>query len=81
MVPYEWTAIDSSTIRAVKFAPNPYDANGTLIIEFTSGKMFKYEDVPSSKVETLIHHPSSGTYFHDQIRGEYETQQVTETGV
>lgn len=68
MIPINWTKVDSSTISKIKFEPNKHDLRGDVLIEFKTGKVYKYKDVPAHKVENMFHSSSSGDYFHNNIK-------------
>ncbi len=72
MLPLDWTPLDSSKIKQVKFIPNRHDMRGDVLVEFNEGKVYRYRDVPAHKVERLVHSSSPGEYFHGHIRGEHE---------
>lgn len=68
MIPMDWLTLDSGTISKTKFVPNRHDMRGDVLIEFNTGKVFKYKDVPAHKVESMVHSSSAGTYFHNNIK-------------
>lgn len=83
MVPYDWLKIDSAVIHKVKYVPDAKaEKNGIvyispeLHIEYPSGKVYKFKDVPRIKVERMMHSSSSGSYFLKEIRGEYDAEEV-----
>lgn len=80
MIPHDWTPLESTKIAKVKFDQNPHDARGDLHVEFKSGHVYTYKDVPMHKVEKLVHSSSSGSYFHNFIRDEHDAvkQEVQE---
>lgn len=41
---------------------------------FTSGKCYRYADVPRNVVESLSAAPSAGAFFNAQIKGVYEAR-------
>ena len=45
----------------------------TLEIEFCSGGVYQYYDVPESVYEELMDAASIGSFFHEHIRGIYES--------
>jgi hypothetical protein len=64
------------TSRAVASAG--YDgATRTLEIEFTSGRVYRYRDVPASVYEWLLRVPSKGVYVSRSITDRYEFEDVT----
>ncbi len=59
--------VESSSIRSVG-----YDTiNRTLELEFTSGAVYRYHDVPFTVVHRLGTAPSIGRYVSHNIRGCY----------
>jgi KTSC domain len=63
------TAVDSTTMRSVG-----YDAaEQVLEIEFTSGAVYQYVDVPAAIFDRLMQAESKGRYFNDEIRDDYIT--------
>jgi KTSC domain-containing protein len=49
-----------------------YDApSKTLEVEFTSGEVYRYLDVPASTWRAFRSAESKGTFFKDQIRGAF----------
>ena len=68
MLPIDWTKLESEKINQVKFIPNRHDLRGDVMIEFNTGKVYKYRDVPAHKVESMVHASSAGSYFHDNIK-------------
>lgn len=64
--------IDSTAIRAVG-----YDGSSrTLELEFPSGAVYDYLDVPPEEVLGLLESDSIGRYFDEHIRGPYPYQRV-----
>ncbi len=60
----ERIAVTSSNINSVG-----YDLNSmTLEIEFHSGSIYQYFDVPESEYHNLISADSVGSYFHRNIK-------------
>lgn len=76
MVPYDRTPIESFSIQSVQFKQNEKDFRGDLTVEFRSGKMYKYTDVPAKFAEDLVHASSPGTYFKDKIAGQFNLEKV-----
>jgi hypothetical protein len=61
--------IDSSAIASVG-----YDAaKEELEVEFTSGNVYRYFDVPQEVYQDLLQAPSKGRFFGSFIRGQYES--------
>lgn len=66
----EMTPVDSSNIAAIGWADNE------LYIEFNSGSTYVYADVPESTFERMMDADSQGKFFHANIRGQYDYDQV-----
>jgi hypothetical protein len=65
--------VESTTIKSVG-----YQADGkTLEIEFQSGMVYRYGDVPLEVYEGLLQADSKGRYFNGEIRDCYECARVS----
>jgi len=54
-----------------------YDANtSTLEVEFKSGAVWQYYDVPESIYYDMMNSGSLGKFFHANIKGSYGESQV-----
>jgi len=54
-----------------------YDvANQILEIEFNSGDVFQYYNVPEGIYESLMSSNSHGSFFHQNIRNEFQYQKM-----
>jgi hypothetical protein len=58
-------AVESKTLRSVGYE------DGTLEIEFVSGSVYRYFDVPPRVHEDLMRADSHGRFFSKEIRGTY----------
>jgi hypothetical protein len=65
------TAVQSSDLAAVD-----YDWSGTLTIEFHSGGVYEFYQVPPSEYEGLMNAHSHGKYFHACIKNQYDYQRI-----
>ena len=64
--------LDSEALSSVG-----YDAaRRVLEVEFTSGRVYQYFDVPEREVERLLDAPSRGHFFSERVRGRYRYRQV-----
>ena len=64
--------VTSSDIRAIG-----YDEHSlTLQIEFNSGGLYEYANVPEAVHRGLMNASSHGKYFHRYIRDKYDTQKL-----
>lgn len=61
------TAVDSTTMRSVGYD----SAQQILQIEFTSGVVYQYLDVPVAVFDELMAAESKGRYFNQEIRDDY----------
>lgn len=66
------TPVVSSSIRGVGYDEDA----GALEIEFGSGGVYRYLEVPRGVYEDLLRADSHGRYFHDYIRGEYDYRRI-----
>lgn len=66
------TPVASSSIRSVG-----YDRDESVLeIEFQSGGIYRYADVASETYEGLLAASSHGSYFHENIRGQYDYRRI-----
>lgn len=64
--------VTSSVLRSVR-----YDTDQSVLeVEFVSGRVYRYRDVPASIHRDLMAAPSKGTFFNEIIRDGYTYQQV-----
>ena len=61
-------SVRSSNIRSVGYDPE----SSTLEVEFDSGSVYQYLNVPESEHEGLMNVPSKGRYLNRNIKGRYE---------
>lgn len=59
-------AVVSTSIRSVGYE------NRTLEIEFVSGMVYDYPNVPSYHFENMINNPHPGKYFNANIKPYYQ---------
>jgi hypothetical protein len=64
--------IESSTLASVLYLP----AQRELQVEFRSGEIYQYADVPFHAYGELLAAPSKGTYFNLNIRNRYDFRQL-----
>jgi hypothetical protein len=76
MIPTDWLELEGSHIRKVKFVPNTKDNRGDVLVEFGTGKTYRFKDVPAIRVEHMVHSSSPGEYFRGYIRGEYDSEPI-----
>lgn len=61
-------AVASSAITSVGYQ------HETLEIEFVSGDVYRYLDVPKSVFLELMRAPSKGTFFNERIRDSFQVE-------
>lgn len=74
MIPHDWTKLEGTDIHRVKFVKNEKDFLGKLLVEFRTGKVYSYKEVPAIKAENLVHITDPTKYFRNHIRGWYDTE-------
>lgn len=62
-----WTQVTSSNVKAVAHETQ----TGTMYVEFTSGAIYQYFDVPERVFEDFLQSSSKGTYFNTLIKNRY----------
>ncbi len=63
----------STSLESVGYDPESL----TLEIEFKSGEIYDYFDVPFDVYQGLIHSESHGRYFQENIRDTYRFSRLT----
>lgn len=67
------TQVDSINLAAVAWK------DGTLVVEFKSGEIYRYEDVLETEYLLLLAAGSKGKFFISRIRNQYRTSKITAT--
>jgi len=62
---------DSSLIKSIAYESR------VLTVLFTNGKMYAYDKVPKRVFEDFCSAQSKGKYFNENIRGEYDSEEIT----
>jgi hypothetical protein len=65
-------AVESTTLRSVGYEPK----SKVLEMEFESGVVYQYFEVPVGVFEALLRAESKGRYFNREIRDDYECMRV-----
>ena len=68
----ERMAVSSTNIASVGYD----EGSQTLEIEFVSGQVYEYYDVPASVYAEFLGAGSLGSYHHANIRGVYRYQRI-----
>jgi len=66
------TPVSSSNLSSVGYDED----NEILEIEFNSGKVYQYYDVPSRIYEGLMNASSHGSYFHSHVKENFRYDQI-----
>ncbi len=66
------TTVTSDALLSVGYDPS----NLVLELEFPSGKVYQYRNVPLTVYSGLMSAESHGTYFNTRIRPPYRGQEV-----
>jgi hypothetical protein len=64
--------VDSSNLVAVGYDK----ASEVLEVEFRTGSVYHYLEVPDEKYQGLMSAVSKGKYFHDHIINQYDFEEV-----
>jgi hypothetical protein len=64
--------LDSDALASLGYDPG----RRLLEVEFTSGRIYRYFDVPEHEVVRLMQAASRGAYFSERVRDRYRFEQV-----
>ena len=64
--------VSSSNIRSIGYDPQ----SNVLEVEFNSGDIYQYFDVPAHLYESFLRASSHGQFLNDNIRYNYRYQKV-----
>ena len=65
--------VSSSNIRSIG-----YDSQSAILeVEFTSGDVYRYFDVPEHLYQQFLHTSSHGQFLNDYIRYNYRYQKIS----
>ena len=62
--------VTSSNIKAIDYK------DGELIVEYLSGAIYKYKNVPRERFKEFMESESKGRYMNESIKGHYEYERV-----
>ena len=69
--------MNRENVQSSMIASFGYEAdNSTLEVEFNSGAVWQYYDVPESVYYDMKNSDSLGKFFHANIKGQYPESQV-----
>lgn len=69
----EFTEAESSTVRRVKYR----ESTQLLEIEFATGGVYHYYDVPATKAMSLFKSPKVGSFVKSEIKGVYNYKKIS----
>lgn len=67
------TPVSSTNIRSIGYDPQ----SAVLEVEFTSGDVYRYFNVPENLYQQFLHALSHGQFLNDNIRYNYRYQKVS----
>lgn len=70
-------AVTSRSLSSVLFRKS----SRTLEVEFRSGAIYRYHQVPEKTYADLLRATSKGRYFSTRIRGKHQFERVREAGL
>jgi len=70
----EFVPVESSIIETVKYEPS----TKVLTIEFDTGSVYDYADVPAKAYDDLLKADSKGKFFHAEIKDKYKDTKVSD---
>jgi hypothetical protein len=59
---------ESSSIARFKYSP----ANQLLVVQFNNGRTYQYRNVPGSVFNAFCNASSKGSFFNQNIQGQYQ---------
>ena len=65
-------SVRSSNIRSVGYDPE----SSTLEVEFITGSIYQYSNVPESEYEGLMNATSKGKYLNRNIKDRYQDTKI-----
>ncbi len=68
----DWVPLVSSTVAKVRYE----DGANTLDIQFQSGQVYRYFDVPRSVYDGLLRAESHGKYFNAEIKNKFKFRRL-----
>ena len=69
----ERVAVESNSLRSIGYDPSTRE----LEVEFSSGRIYSYSDVPPETFDWLMRTKGKGGYFNRMIRDRYAMRDVT----
>lgn len=66
------TRVTSSVLATVLYSPEEQ----TLTIEFRSGRVYEYRDVPEATYDALVTAESKARYFNEALRDAFPSREI-----
>ena len=67
-----WTKVISTNLKRVSYGEKTHD----MLIQFQSGAVYQYRDVPGNISQGLLQADSPGTFFNKNVRNRYTYKRV-----
>jgi hypothetical protein len=64
--------LQSTSLKAAEYQP----PNALLEVEFRTGDVYRYFEVPASIYQELLEAESKGRYFNQHIRNRFRTEKI-----
>jgi hypothetical protein len=69
--------MDRILVQSSNLVSVGYDESTQILeVEFQTGKVYQYHDVPKDVYQELMTASSKGEYFHDNVMGQYNFHEV-----
>lgn len=68
--------VKSSNVASIGFEAREDEPTGTLEVEFVSGHVYRYSDVPESEYRRLLGASSVGKHLNQFIKGTYDEERA-----
>jgi hypothetical protein len=70
------TTISRSPVKSSNIKSVGHDGASLLDVEFSSGTVYRYSDVPAKLYSEMISAPSVGSFFAANVRGKFESKKL-----
>lgn len=67
-----WVDISSSMLTRARYD----EPEKKMVIQFKDGSMYEYADVDEDEFQSMVNASSPGSYFHENIKGNYGDRRV-----
>ena len=69
----EWKSVESSMIRSIAYN----ESEQQLAVEFQSGAIYFYSDVPESVYLEMMHASSKGSCFLETVKDQFDFRRIS----